>query len=337
MFVLYRPWAPAARAQSVQVLHAAHALAAHREVEVWVRPSGPTAPEAVLDAYGLPVRPGLSLRVLPSNGAAASARFAWAMQRFARRTRRQGLWLSRQPRLAVRAHRLGGPQVTEAHGLWDDATAEAGALAAAVGVITNSPGTAERLRSRYPSLPPLTVVANAGRGAGPEPIGGGEGIGYVGSLRAGKGVTVLADLAARVDEPVVLVTPEADAARALSRRWRVEPAVAPREVPGRLARFRVLVLCLDHGPFGDAETCPLKWFDYQASGRPVVVADTPAMAWLAPAWVPRYRPGDVESLREALARCEDPSLVARFAAREGLRTWADRAREVHRFLAEVAP
>ena len=90
-------------------------------------------------------------------------------------------------------------------------------------------------------------------------------------------------------------------------------------------------------PFGDQETCPLKWFDYAASGRPIVVADTEAMQAVAPSWVPRFRPGDVTELARAVAACGAPALVERFAARpaELQHTWADRAATVDRFLASV--
>ncbi len=292
---------------------------------------------AILEHYGLPPRVGLRLGVLPRGATAGSLRFAAAMAAFAAREGGRALWLSREPRYAARALRLGGDLVVEAHGLRGRAPLEAAGLRAARGLVVNSEGTLRRLRRRHAVLPPTRVVSNACRGAGPALRGVGEGIGYVGSLRADKGVGVLERLAAVLDEPVVVVTPEAAEARRRSRRWQVEEALPYRDVPARLARFRVLVLCLAHGAFGDEETCPLKWFDYAASGRPVVVADTAAMRRLAPGWVPRFTPGDVPSLHQAIEACEDPALRDRFAQRPLVRTWADRAAEVDAFLRAVAP
>jgi glycosyltransferase involved in cell wall biosynthesis len=319
------------------VIRAAHALAAHRPVELWVRPTGPTTSASILASMGLSERRTLRLGVLPASSTAASVAHRLAMARFAARHRGRALWLSRSPRYARQALRLGGQLVVEAHGLHEPADLEAWGLRRAAGLITNSVGTRQRLEQRHRALPPTVTLANACRGPGPALHGPGHGVGYVGSLRDDKGVDVLARLAVDWPEPVVVVTPEAQRARALSRRWQVEPALPPAEVPARLARFRALVLCLAHGPFGDLETCPLKWFDYQASGRPVVVADTPAIRALVPDWVPRFAPGDEGALRQALHEALAPRRVARFAAREGLRTWADRAAEVDAFLQQVAP
>jgi len=341
VFVLYRPWAPSVRAQTVQVLHAAHGLAAHRPVTVCVRPSEPTSAEAVLQHQGLSARPGLRLHVLPAGGTASSLAFRAQLLAWRSGPGRQGVGLSRTPRYARWLQQLGRPVVVEAHGLADDADAEARALRSSCGLICNSHGTLGRLRARHGLLPPAQVIANATRGPGPALTGPGEGIGYVGSVRTEKGLQVLADLAEQTSEPVVVVTPEPERARRLGAALQVEGPVPPHEVGARLSRFRVLVLPLEPGPFGDVETCPLKLFDYLASGRPVVLADTGAVRALVPAvvpaWVPRFRPGDTDSLRSAIARATSAPRVARFAARPLVRTWADRAVEVHRALERWAP
>jgi len=337
--VLYRPWAPSARAQSIQVLASAHALAAHRPVSLWVRPMpgiGPVRPLSILAHSGLAPRPALSLRVLPAGGTASSLAFRAAVAAW-RMAHPAGVGLARQLAYARWAQRLGLPVVLEAHGLHDHAGVEAAAVAGAHGLVCNSEGTLQLLRARHGVLPPSRVVANACRGAGPALVGAGHGIGYVGSVRRTKGLEVLAALSEAVDEPVVMVTPEPRSAHALGGRLRVEGPLAPADVPARLARFRVLVLPLGRGRFADHETCPLKLYDYLASGRPVVVADTPAVRRLVPDWVPRFTPGHLPSLRRALARCEVPELVERFAQRPLVRTWADRAVEIDAALHAAAP
>ena len=336
VFMLYRPWAPAVRAQSVQVICAAHALARRRAVTACFRPTRPTTPANVLVHLGLAPAPGLALVGLPRAGTPSAlvfrAAFAtWWLQN------RDGIGLARTLRYARAAQRVGCPVVVEVHGLHDDVGLERQVLAQAHGLVTNSEGTLALLRRRHGVLPPARVVPNATRGPGPPLAGTGRGIGYVGSIRKGKGLAVLARLAEVVEEPVVVITPEVGAARALGRALDVRPAVPPHRVPSELAALRVLVLPLAHGRFGDHETCPLKLYDYLASGRPVVVADTPAIRALVPSWVPRFVPDDLASLQRAVAQASEPQRVARFAARPLVRTWSQRADEIDEALSEWLP
>jgi glycosyltransferase involved in cell wall biosynthesis len=116
---------------------------------------------------------------------------------------------------------------------------------------------------------------------------------------------------------------------------RTEPALPPREIPARLQRFRVLLLPLSPGLFGEQLTSPLKLWDALQSGVPLVAADTAALrAAASGAYVP-YTPGDPASLAHALRRAyEDEALRAQVTqrARERARTWAQRASEIEAFV-----
>jgi hypothetical protein len=331
---LHRPWAPDPLAESIQVVHAAHGLAQHRSVAVRMRASTRTSPAEVLRLYGLAGRAGLDLGVLPTSGTACTVAFWAAVARWWLRHSGRGIALARTPRYAQRLlradpnHRL----VLEVHGLGDPLLPKL--LGACRGVVTNSEGTARGVRDLgYHG--PVAVLPNASRGEGPDWQGPGEGVGYVGSVRANKGLEVLVGLS--LQTPVVVVTPDVAAARQLGGSLRVEAAVCPAEVPARLARFRCIVVPVGPGRFGEQETCPLKLFDALASGRPVVVADSPVMRGIAPDWVPRYAMGDLTSLCAAIDAATREPLLSRFRDRPAVTTWDQRGDALHRFLGEVCP
>jgi hypothetical protein len=109
---------------------------------------------------------------------------------------------------------------------------------------------------------------------------------------------------------------------------RIEGPVPFAQVPDRLARFRAVILPLGTGLFGTSLTSPLKLWDYLVCGRPMVVADTPAARQVLPQHELWYQPGDADSLLRALERAErQPYPVA-----HRLRTWAERAAEMERFI-----
>ncbi|MEZ4240843.1 MAG: glycosyltransferase [Myxococcota bacterium] len=350
VFVLYRPEVPAPRAQSVQVLQAAHALAArgHR-VALWAE-GAPTA-EAALEAYGLAPTPGLDLRVARHGRTAASLAYRAAFAAWIARTRGRGLALARRKRHADWALRTFGGRfrlVLEVHEV-DSAQAatrgedpaphlalERRMLAGAAGVVANCEGTLALLREVHGALPPAIVAHNAGRD-GPGPRADAAGVGIVGSVRPYKDPdTVVAAVAAGGLPPVTWVG--AQGALAAVPGLVAAPAVAHRDVPAVLARFRVLVVPLSPGLFGERLTSPLKLWDALASGVPTVAADTEAVRAAAGDAVARYRPGDPVSLAAAVRRVHDDeaeraALVARAAGRA--RRWGQRAAEIERFLARL--
>lgn len=351
---LFRPTAPGVRAQSIQTLHSAHALAArgHR-VTVCVEPSRSGVSQAeVLAFYGLHPVPTLDLRVLPAGRTAASLAFRAEILRwgakgpgilYARSIRYAG-WASRvlwRLPLFVEVHEIAS---LEARDQGADPSrflaAEARVLARASGVVANAPGTLAALREVHPNLPPALAAHNATHPSRIRaPREGGEGIGYVGSVRSYKALDDLARAATLLDTPIHLVgaTPEeaAPLQEIAGGRLRIEGPIPHADVPDRLARFRALVLPLSPGRFGDALTSPLKLWDYLASGVPFVGSDTPALRAAAEGMYLPAPPGDPVALASALDRLlRDEALRVDLRSRIRVRTWDERAAEIERFVAE---
>jgi glycosyltransferase involved in cell wall biosynthesis len=354
---LYRPAVPCARAQSVQVLHMAHAMASRgHPVTLAAEPlgNGSVGEGEALGFYGLePVRT-LRLRMLPCRRTAASLAWRALVARWVLRNGRRGVVYARSKRYAREVLRsgIGVRLVLEAHEV-DSLLAtdrgeassslralEAEVLRGAAGVVANSGGTLRLLRSVHPDLPPARALHNGTRCASVRPRpGAGEGIGYVGSVRSFKDLDTLARAAAGIEMPVHLVgatpaDPEVERLRSLSGgRMVIEPPISHRDVIARLAAFRVLVLPVGRGLFGEHLTSPLKLQDYFASGVPVVAADTPAIRDAAgEAFLP-YSPGDVDGLCGALTRLyRDEALRRVVLGRVRVRTWAERAAEVEAFV-----
>lgn len=351
-FWLYRPTAPSVRAQSVQVLHMAHAMASRgHEVHLAVEPGAPGATaQSVLSFYGLePVR-GLRLTVLPASRTLASALFRGLFAGWVLRSGGQGIVYARSKRYAAEALRLMGGRshlVVEAHEVDSLQAAERGedpephrrlearVLGAAAAVVCNAPGTLRLLEQEH-VLPPALACPNATHPSRQRhPTGPGQGIGYTGSNRAYKGLETLARAAALTHQRVHLVgADDASHLQELAQgRLVLEPAVDHASLPDRLAAFRALALPLAPGLFGEQLTSPLKLWDYLASGRPVVGADLPSLREQAPGAFLPYRTGDAEHLAQQLDRaCEDEALRAELIAAAPLRTWGQRAAEIEAFL-----
>lgn len=345
-FWLYRPGAPSARAQSVQVLNAAHAMAArgHR-VELCVESDRPAV--EVLGYYGLAPVPSLRVRALP-RGTLGSVAYRAAFARWVVRTGGEGIAFARRKKHAAWALSwLGGrfKLVLEVHEV-DSAQAidrgedgqpwwalEERVLRGAWGVVANAEGTLELLRERHSTLPPALVAHNAAR-PGVPPRADASGVGVVGSVRAYKDVDTVVAAAALVEPAITWIGADTP----LPAPVRSEPPIPPRDVPGRLAGFSALIVPLSPGRFGDALTSPLKLWDALASGVPVIAADTRAVRRVAEgAYVP-YAPGDGASLAAAIRETADPATRARVvaAARVRARSWDQRAAEIAAFVDAVA-
>lgn len=347
---LYRPTLPGVRAQTVQVLNTAHALAA-RGHDVWLYANRARGNDldaaALLDGFGLAPLPGLHLELAPTAWSpGAGAWFRWQVGRWCDSSPRDAVVYARElkylgpvgerPRLVYEAHCLEKqraaespdeePGVVEA---WERAM-----IARANAVVTNSGGTLGALEAAYgPALPRLRRVihnATSPDRALPEAAPAGPPrVVYAGSPRAYKGVEGL--FAAFAGLPGVTLElvgerPEGP----LPANVQAAGPVAYAELPSRLAAAHALVLPLEDNSFGRQFTSPLKLWDYLATGRPVVAADLPTVREIAGDLPFYYTPGDAGSLRAAvsaaLAAGPRPRLV---------RTWADRAAELEAVLAEV--
>lgn len=355
-FWAYRPTVPSTRAQSVQVVNAAHAMASlGNEVELCVE--GAEDARSALSAYGLEPIDGLRLVCLPRGRTWASLAYRARLAAFVARTRGEGVVLARRKRHAAWARRWLGRRfhlLLEAHEVDSALASERGedpraalalertVLREACGVVCNAPGTLRLLRETHPWSPPATVVHNAAR-RGPGPAADAVGVGVIGSVRPDKDPWTVAEAARRCRHPVTWIGADRDLAELERRsggRLALEGPVSPAEVPARASRCRTLLVPLSHGLFGDALTSPLKLWDALASGVPIVAADTPAVRAVAEGAALLYRPGDAGSLVSALDRvCEDDALRTALVAtaRERARTWEQRAVEVAAFADRCLP
>src|SRR6187455_2065321 len=114
---LYRPKVPTARAQSVQVVRMAHAMAARgHAVTLCVDPADASDPAAILAWYGLEPVDGLRIVVLPRAGTLASVAFRGVVAGWLARHRRTGVVYARSKRYAREVLRVPGVRVViEAH------------------------------------------------------------------------------------------------------------------------------------------------------------------------------------------------------------------------------
>ncbi len=350
---LYRPRLPTPRAQAIQVVHAAHALAArgHRVTVLADRdpalPRGAGATEALAE-MGLSPVDGLDLRVAPTAWKPAAGLWFRASL---------GAW--RGDVVLARAKRYvplvpaGIPVVLEAHELDSALAAERGAdptparaleraaLARACGLIANAEGTLALWEDAYPrDVPRVRAVVHNGTRIRPEPGGGARAasdarpgtprrVVWTGSATHEKGLrTVLQSVEAWPPDVELVLLGGAPAGVDVPPRVRVLPPVPPREVPAVLVTADVLLLSLSDDLFGRALTSPLKLWDYLAVGAPVVAPDLPSVrAITGDAGATWHRAGDAADLaravRDALGRPWAPPRV---------RSWDDRAAEVEAIL-----
>jgi len=349
-FVLYRPTAPSVRAQCIQVLATAGALA-ERGHRVTVCVQARATLQAIRRAHGLPE--SLNIVRLPLSNTLASVGYRLAFARFVQRTAGIGAVLARSKRHAAWALDWfeGGFQllveVHEVDSLRTDRDAaemralEERVLYSACGVVANAPGTLADLEGAHQLTLPSVVVQNGARPGGP-PAEPGHAVGWVGSIRPEKDPHTVAEAIRELACRVVLIGPTAEQvaplAAAANGRLHREPARWPAEVPERLRRFRVLLVPLSAGRFGERWSSPLKLFDALQSGVPVVAADTQAVRSIAGSGFVPYVPGDPTSLREAIERAiNDEELREQIvsAAEPRRRTWGDRAAELERFADRV--
>jgi glycosyltransferase involved in cell wall biosynthesis len=354
-FWLYRPTVPSVRAQSIQVVHMAHAMALRGvEVTLAAHPApGCTSSADVLAFYGLQAVESFKLHLLPASRTAASLAFRAIFLQWVAKTRGRGLVYARSKRYSREALRWVGKRfflVMEAHEVdslqaeerGDDPEPwfklETAVFSRADAVVANAPGTLDLLRERHP-LPSAIALHNgtaASRVRRPTSVG--EGVGYVGSNRKSKDLLTLARAAASLSIPVHIVggPPTEELEQLSANKLIFDGEIRYVGVPDRLAQFRVVVLPLSDDLFGKYLTSPLKLWDYLASGVPIVGADTPALARAAPGAFLPYRPGDEHGLAEAIQRvASDESLRKTLLDKGFVRTWSTRAEELERFLSEV--
>lgn len=352
--MFYRPRLPGQRAQTVQVLHAADALArAGLDVTV-LADRGPGAAHLALAQLGLSPHPRLHVEVAPLAHSGVAG--LWFRRRVAAWWRGQpGLVIARDlarlrrlvDRLGRRQHRVvlevhgAGPALAEEAGLpaHPSHAVEAGALEVADALVANCEGVMacwQRVHPRLSSLPHQVshnAVAPSRRRRSHRPDGT---VRLVGSLRPMKGWHGVLSALATHPAPVEAVGGSAEELlEPLPDGVQVKAAAPYTEVPDILARSAALVLPLTDNLFGRELTSPLKLFDYLAVPTPLVLPKLPsvdralAAAGLDPQapGVTRYAPGHAGSLRAALDQA-----LALAPRPPTLRTWDDRLDELRPLL-----
>ena len=346
---LYRPTLPSARAQSLQILHAACAMAGTgADVTVLAERSGEVSAAEVLAWAGLAPQPRLDLRLLRGGRTVSSLHYRLAVMRWARlgpgtvlvRRKRHLLalrrWLPAHIRVIVEAHEVARCVAQDAGfaGL-SEQTVEREALRWSHGVVCNAPGTARLLQESHAVLPPLLVAPNASRSDRCVPREGSQDEAlYLGSAHAWKGLMVAAEGAERAGVRLRVVGPMGQGSERLTQvgSVTVDAPISPREVPAALQRAGTFVLPASDTWFGRELTSPLKGWDYRAAGRPIVGADTPAVRAVAgPALVP-YALDDVAQAAAAFVAARDHNALRdRAWQARVLRSWSDRAAEIRAF------
>lgn len=346
---LYRPSVPSMRAQTVQVVHTCHALAArgHRVTLLCDREPGcPDDPAAVLSAWGLVPVDGLRLRLAPTTWRpAAGLWFRFEAARWGNRASIESIVYAREQKYTPLVQQ-DAPIVYEAHAceklvaqldgreVGPVEALERGVLARSKALVANCTGTLEALRESYGELPKISVVIPNATAPSrvlarrPSPI---PTVGYTGSPRAYKGLkTVLESLPLWPDGTRLEFVGGAPAGVQLSERVEVCPTLPYAELPAKLATFHALLLPLDDNLFGRRLTNPLKLWDYLATGIPIVAADLPTVRDVAGNRPHYYVPGNPASLALAVERA-----LAAGASEPLLRTWSERAAEIEAVLMQV--
>ena len=368
VLVLYRPKLPSTRAQSIQVLGTAHALAelgCHVTLIADLPETGRAAQRGeVLAFYQLSDNSNLDLKLPKADHKTLSGLwFRWQVL----------TWLYKsvvhQPERSVILARskgyadelmsipFGPPLVLEAHEV-DSALArergeaaapfarvEARLLKVAEGVVTNTAGTLEGLASGHPGLMAENrkVVYNA---TNPRRVrehrpSARHVIGYAGSLKTYKGLATVVEAAKFLGPSVEIELiggdqSELEALGPLPDNVRWAGPVPYDQVPDVLQRWHAALLPLDANLFGEKLCNPLKLWDYRAIGLPLIAADVGSLREvIAPDGAHWYPPGDPQALARAIHHSLGPPTRAR---KRTLRSWRTRAMELLPVLeAAVAP
>ncbi len=347
VLMLYRPRLPGQRAQAIQVVHCAQAMA-EDGAEVTILADRGTAPASAahaLSVLGLAPTPGLSVELAPLRHSGVAG--IWFRRRLAHWwSGPPGLVLARDKRRLARAlhtqGRAGHRIVLETHERDGATDPDAAALERALipqldALIANCEGTLDAWEAAW-SLGDLPRRA-AHNGCAPgRSLGAVAGevvdqIVVMGSRAPRKGLALVGEVAHALPLPVHVHGPADGPAIAGLHHYPPLPYTA---VPAVLARARVLLLTLGDGVFGEQLTSPLKLWDYLATARPLVAPDLPsvrrALAAAPVAAGPTsgiflHRPHDAADLLRALtlASAAPPRAPV-------LRTWHQRLNELRDLL-----
>jgi glycosyltransferase involved in cell wall biosynthesis len=150
----------------------------------------------------------------------------------------------------------------------------------------------------------------------------------LGSMRPSKGVQFILHVAERLPCPLHWVGGTAEERERVDTNAHLilQPAVSHQDIETTLGNAAVLLLPLGHNPFSQTYTSPLKLWDYLATNKPIVAANTPAImeiSRLTGTPFHLYEPEDEQSLQRAVRAALNASPRSPYT-----RTWTDRAQEL---------
>jgi hypothetical protein len=343
---LYRPRLPSTRAQAIQVFRTCHALAKLGHQVTLMADRGET-PHLLWNNMGLSPTPGFNLRLAPIRHPGLAG--MWFRREVRRWWRGEpGIILARDKRrllAAVHAHgKCDHRIILETHELdslmsdkQTDAKQhelEAACLAVTDALVTNCGGTLKAWKAQHTVNIPTQVCHNATHVERTDHSEHTDGVLVVGSMRHNKGIEAV--LAAAKESPAQFrwVGGTKEERSRYGHFIALEPAVPHSEIEHLLGQAAVLLLPLGDNPFSHRFTSPLKLWDYLATDRPIVAAQTHAVDEIcrhASTEVFHYAPGDQGSIQDAIQSALHAPRRKPFR-----RTWNTRATELTRVMQEIS-
>lgn len=343
---LYRPRLPSTRAQAIQVFRTCHALA-ERGHEVTLIADRGDAPHMLWNHMGLGPTTGLNVRLAPiRHPGLAGIWFRREIRRWWRGA--PGIILARDKRrllAAVQAHGKCNHRILlETHELdslkpdqqidAEKYAIESDCLALTDGLIANCKGTLTAWRTHHSVRMPAEVCHNATHVEFTDGSGPSHGVLVLGSMRRNKGIDTVLSAAHGLSVPFRWVGGTEEERARYSDLITLEKAIPHQAIERVLNQAAVLLLPLGDNPFSHQFTSPLKLWDYLATDRPIVAANTNAVEEIcthASAHVFLYEPGDVDSVQQALHSALEAPPRTPFR-----RTWAERADELTHMMQRIA-
>jgi len=336
---------PMERANGIQTVQTCHALARRGvDVELMVRRSDARSDEECLGFFGLPPHPNLTLRRVPGRG-----RLGFVTSSLKQLARKWDLIFTRDLLLADLMMRITAtPIVYEAHTvsavfaeeraeLYGDGPSpkrsklrrldarEARVFRGAGGVVAITEGLRRSLEERHGASAHTVVVPDGCSVPEEMPAyAAGRKIYYVGQLYPWKGVDVLIDAMAELDDAELVIVGGLPGERDLDRlrartvadgldaRVTFLGFVPPPALDAATNEAAAFVVPNLDSLTARLFTSPLKLFEAMARGRPIVASDLPSVREILTTEVNALLvpPGDAGALADALRRVLDDGVLA---------------------------
>ena len=334
---VYRPVFPSYRAQHIQTLHSAVALAQRgHEVTIFANPD-PTKP------WNPPSIPSLHIEFSPFNQPGLSSLWfqwkcirwlqgpsGWIIARDKRRLLRLTKFIPGRHRIALESHEVDS--LHNPHLDWR--SIEADLLRRITVLICNCGGTQQLWQQEHHPLPPTFVVHNATSLSSPASCSITPIIRSFGSHHDYKAADWLAGAVPTLPFDIEVfgswnstVPPPAN--------LTINAPVSAQQFATMIHSSQALLLCLGDNIFGQYLSSPLKLWDYLASDRPIIAPSLASVQEIInkmqATGINYYQPNDTEDFLHA---CQ--SAFHAPARVPSIRTWEDRALEVERILRRFA-